>query len=301
MAYRSPAKVVKLRPGQTFNASGGSLRSAVAEAARDPGVVDITDPAERAAAIVSVVRGTHPGAWQTRSVQNAAAKAVGVETPTALEAEVRTDSATADAAKARRATARRRTVGRKARRLGRVATAPRFAPTASARGIVAQVVGLLLLFWVLRTPGVIARITGGLAAGFQWLVSVRGVPANPAAPAPLQGFTTPPPSSGDPAAAAGAQGDAVARWGGLVQKYFPPAQVDKALRVLWCESRGNPNAVNASSGASGLFQHMPQWWAARSAAAGFPGRSVFDPEANVGTAGWLYRRDGWGAWSCGDA
>ncbi len=91
----------------------------------------------------------------------------------------------------------------------------------------------------------------------------------------------------------------VERWRGIVAAYFPPAKVDEALSVMHCESRGNPNAVNPVSRASGLFQHMPAFWGERSRAAGVPGASIFDPVANVRVAGWLYTRSGtWSHWSC---
>ena len=49
------------------------------------------------------------------------------------------------------------------------------------------------------------------------------------------------------------------------------------MRVMWCESRGDPDAVNAESGASGLMQHIPRYWDERARAAGFQGASPFDP------------------------
>ena len=73
------------------------------------------------------------------------------------------------------------------------------------------------------------------------------------------------------------------------------------MRVMACESLGDPNARNPRSGASGLFQHMPRYWPERSAAAGFGGRSIFDPEANVGVAAWMiyeYPGGGWKHWVC---
>lgn len=91
----------------------------------------------------------------------------------------------------------------------------------------------------------------------------------------------------------------VERWRGLVSKYFPAAHVDDALSVIWGESRGIPGAVNPSSRASGLFQHLPQYWESRSKQAGFQGKSIFDPEANIGTAAWLFKGSGnsWAHWS----
>src|SRR5438094_395975 len=65
---------------------------------------------------------------------------------------------------------------------------------------------------------------------------------------------------------------AAAAWG---------ADPDQLLRVAWCESRYNPYAVNARSGAAGLFQFMPATWAANSVRAGYGGASVFDAVANA--------------------
>ena len=38
------------------------------------------------------------------------------------------------------------------------------------------------------------------------------------------------------------------------------ADVDRAIRIMQCESKGEPDARNGRSGASGLFQHMPRYW-----------------------------------------
>lgn len=91
----------------------------------------------------------------------------------------------------------------------------------------------------------------------------------------------------------------VERWRGLVSAHFPPEYVNQALSVMHCESRGNPNAVNPTSKASGLFQHLPKFWDSRSRQAGVPGASIFDPTANVTVAGWLFRQSyTWNHWSC---
>ncbi len=90
-------------------------------------------------------------------------------------------------------------------------------------------------------------------------------------------------------------------WRPLVELFFDPADVDRAVRIIACESNGNPSARNPSSGASGLFQHMPRYWADRSSSAGYGGSSILDPEANVAVAAWLvydYRAGGWQHWVC---
>lgn len=91
----------------------------------------------------------------------------------------------------------------------------------------------------------------------------------------------------------------VEQWRPLVARYFPPADVETAMRVLNCETggTGNPNSYNGRSGASGLFQHLPKYWASRSAKAGWAGASIMDPEANVAVAAWL-AEDGWFHWTC---
>ncbi|KKL09308.1 hypothetical protein LCGC14_2567200, partial [marine sediment metagenome] len=89
----------------------------------------------------------------------------------------------------------------------------------------------------------------------------------------------------------------VERWRSLVATYFRAEDVNRAMRIMACESRGNPNAKNPGSSASGLFQHLGKYWVSRSAAAGYGGVSVFDPTANVAVAAWLRdQRGGGGHW-----
>ena len=79
----------------------------------------------------------------------------------------------------------------------------------------------------------------------------------------------------------------VEQWRSLVALYFPPENVDAALRVMSCESVGNPWADNPLSSASGLFQHLDNLWPPRALAAGWGGASIWDPAANVAVAAWL--------------
>jgi len=89
----------------------------------------------------------------------------------------------------------------------------------------------------------------------------------------------------------------VEEWRSLVSAYFAPEHVDLALLIISCESGGDPNAQNPSSGAAGLFQHIPRYWESRVASAGMPGASIFDPIANVAASAYLAYSDGWGHWS----
>ena len=90
----------------------------------------------------------------------------------------------------------------------------------------------------------------------------------------------------------------VEAWRPLVTAYFGPGEVERALRVIYCESSGDPNAKNPTSSASGLFQHLGRFWAERSVEAGWAGADIFDPEANVAVAAWLvYEGGGWSHWN----
>ncbi|MGH8926932.1 MAG: transglycosylase SLT domain-containing protein, partial [Acidimicrobiia bacterium] len=89
----------------------------------------------------------------------------------------------------------------------------------------------------------------------------------------------------------------VEEWRSLVSAYFAPEHVELALRIISCESGGDPNAQNPRSGAAGLFQQIPRYWEARAAAAGVPGASIFDPIANVAVSAQLAYSEGWNHWA----
>jgi hypothetical protein len=92
-------------------------------------------------------------------------------------------------------------------------------------------------------------------------------------------------------------GPGVEGWRMLVEHFFRPADVDRAIRVIACESKGDPDARNPHSSASGLFQHLASLWTPRAEAVGYPGASVFDPVANVAAAaGLVYEGGGWSHW-----
>ncbi len=90
----------------------------------------------------------------------------------------------------------------------------------------------------------------------------------------------------------------VEQWRPLVKAYFAADQVERAMRIMACESRGNPAAKNPGSSASGLFQHLARYWPSRSVSAGWAGASIWDPEANIAVAAWLQRTGGWSHWVC---
>ena len=91
---------------------------------------------------------------------------------------------------------------------------------------------------------------------------------------------------------------AVERWRPIVAAYFPSDRVDWALRIMECESHGDPDAKNPTSTASGLFQHLASLWQERTIAAGWEGADIFDPFANIAMAAWLLETGGPGHWVC---
>ncbi len=87
----------------------------------------------------------------------------------------------------------------------------------------------------------------------------------------------------------------------IVANGGPSEDLTKFLKVMRCESMGDPNAYNSSSGASGLMQHLQVYWDNRARLAGFEGASPFDPVANIYTSAWLLYRatgGGWQHWVC---
>lgn len=146
---------------------------------------------------------------------------------------------------------------------------------------------------VVATPGVpgqaentyLVTSNDGVEAGRALVASVEL--AAPVAEVRRVGtFRPPPPAGGDIESIIRA---AAAQWG---------ADPTQLLRVAYCESRYNPSAYNASSGASGLFQFLASTWAANSVRAGYGGASVFDPVANANTAAYMFAHSQAGQWAC---
>ncbi len=85
----------------------------------------------------------------------------------------------------------------------------------------------------------------------------------------------------------------------LASLYFEPQDVNRAVRIAWCESRFDPNAVDARTGGVGLYNHLPRYWDERATNAGFPGIDATDPEASTAAAAWeVYHGGGWDIFNC---
>lgn len=110
-----------------------------------PEVAGIEDAQERAARLAQLIDEAEPGEWKVRSRQTAAARAVGAETPAELSRR---------ASEATKPRSRKR--GRKRRRL----RSPRIrvAPASSFGSLFAQMLGLVLFYWVVRHGGAVAEI-----------------------------------------------------------------------------------------------------------------------------------------------
>ncbi len=87
-------------------------------------------------------------------------------------------------------------------------------------------------------------------------------------------------------------------WRPLIERFFAPEDVDRALRIVSCESGGDPAAANPISTARGLFQHLGSAWPKRAERAGWGGSDILDPVANTAVAAWLvYEGGGWSHWA----
>ena len=85
---------------------------------------------------------------------------------------------------------------------------------------------------------------------------------------------------------------------GIIAVFFAPEDVDLAMKVAYCESRWDPVVTNRSSGAAGLFQHLPRFWSERAAAAGWAGANIYNAHANTAVSAWLvYEGGGWIHWA----
>lgn len=80
-------------------------------------------------------------------------------------------------------------------------------------------------------------------------------------------------------------------------------QTATAQAIAERESGLYVRARNASSGAAGLFQHLPTYWPGRVRSClgpwrfpRYPNVSIFNPRANTWAAACMVRSSGWAAW-----
>lgn len=136
-----------------------------------------------------------------------------------------------------------------------------------------------------------------------------GTPAEPEAPAepePAPAEPTPAPAEPTPAPTEPAQPETPPVDGSdgyteeeIIQIIYAAADEygqprEDMLRVARCESVLDPNAVNATSGASGLFQFLPGTWARTP----WADEDVFDPVANAYATAWMWDQGNRNEWTC---
>lgn len=94
----------------------------------------------------------------------------------------------------------------------------------------------------------------------------------------------------------------VEQWRPLVAEHFAAPDLDRAMQVLECESKGDPYAENPRSSAAGLFQFLRGTWDHVAAQLDLPTYAAggpFDASDNIEAAAWLlYEGGGWGHWTC---
>ena len=75
--------------------------------------------------------------------------------------------------------------------------------------------------------------------------------------------------------------------------------LDLLREIVRCESGGNPLALNRSSGASGLGQHLRSYYSARAEAVGYPDELIdpFRPRQNSRVTAWLLATQGTRPWN----
>ena len=77
--------------------------------------------------------------------------------------------------------------------------------------------------------------------------------------------------------------------------YFPPAEVETALRIMHCESRGDPDAVSGDGANIGLMQIN----VVHRARVGGNLELLYDPETNIRIARDIWRdNSGFSPWAC---
>ena len=91
----------------------------------------------------------------------------------------------------------------------------------------------------------------------------------------------------------------VSDWQPLIEEYFKPEDVARAMRIIYCESSGRPRAVGVNKDGTkdvGLWQFNDNTWAWLK-----PKLRISSPRTNprvsTAVASWLVYNDGWYHWN----
>lgn len=91
----------------------------------------------------------------------------------------------------------------------------------------------------------------------------------------------------------------MSQWSPLVQQHFLPEDHVKALKIIYCESKGKPNAKGKNKDGSydvGIWQFNDNTWAWLTPKLKIE-KSRYDPETSTSIASWLVYNDGWHHWN----
>ena len=77
----------------------------------------------------------------------------------------------------------------------------------------------------------------------------------------------------------------------MVEHFWDEPHTSRMLRIMACESKGDPRAFNGRTGVKGLFQIHPLWQKP------WPG-DYYDPWTNAAVAFQVWREQGYRAWAC---
>mgnify|MGYP003131471041 FL=1 len=88
-------------------------------------------------------------------------------------------------------------------------------------------------------------------------------------------------------------------WQPLIEKYFKAEDVNKAMRIIFCESSGRSNAVGINTNGTrdvGLWQFNDDTWDWLKGKLKIK-KDRYDPETSTAVASWLVYNDGWFHWN----
>ena len=93
--------------------------------------------------------------------------------------------------------------------------------------------------------------------------------------------------------------EVVSDWQPLIQQHFKDEDIVRALKIIYCESSGRPNAVGKNTNGTkdiGLWQFNDNTWAWLKGKLKFTGTRS-DPILSTKVAKWLIYNDGWYHWN----
>ena len=91
----------------------------------------------------------------------------------------------------------------------------------------------------------------------------------------------------------------VRKWEPLVSQYFKEEDTIKALKIIYCESRGKPTAIGKNKDGTydkGLWQFNDRTWEWLTPKLKLESNR-YDPTVSTAVASWLVYNDGWYHWN----